>query len=472
MGKKNQKKLEKRNKPLKRIRAMFIVMFAMLAVYIGYYVLVLAPQQMMNDYNPRLSEIEDEVVRGDILDRNGVAIATTIQSDGDYYRTYPFENVFAHVVGYVGQGKSGLEAYNNLQLFDTNSTFLERVGESVSMTKPKGNSVVTTLDADLQVLARELLGNNKGAIVALEPDTGKVLAMVSAPDYDPNNIGSSYQGISTNEEQAALMNRATQGLYPPGSTYKIITTIAYLEENAEKDFFYYCLGEDIFGQKQIHCYNNTAHGRLGLEDAFALSCNTSYASIGSELDPDRLREISQVMGYNTALSMEIETNMSAFLLDSASSGAEVTETVIGQGKTLVTPMNNALIVSAIANDGIAMKPYIVHKLVDDDNSVISEIVPEVEATMLTPDMAHLLEGYMVATSERGTAKVLANDHYTVASKTGSAENPHGDAHAWYVGYAPVDQPEIVLAIVVENVGSSSVNAVPLAKELYDAYLIE
>lgn len=470
MGKHTQQLLKERNKPLKRVTLMFIVMFMALGGYIVNYSLFIAPSMIMNDYNPRLSTIENSVQRGDILDRNGEILATTRISEGLIQRVYPYNNTFAHVIGYVEQGKTGLESYCNLDLLDTNSTFIERLGESLNSEKPKGNSIVTTLDKDLQLLAHDLLGDNKGAIVALEPTTGKVLAMVSTPDYDPNTIAQTYQGISTNNEQAALLNRATQGLYPPGSTFKIITTIAYLENNAEDDFFYYCLGEDIIDQKTIHCYNNTAHGRMSLEDAFSLSCNTSFAHIGETLDPDRLREIGEVLGYNQHITMELPVSMSKLVLDSNSLGPEIIETAIGQGKTLATPLNSAMIVSAIANGGVSMSPYIVDQLIDDDLSLISQTKPKVHKTVLSPDMAHLLEAYMIETSENGTAQGLKNDRYQIASKTGSAENPQGDAHAWYVGYAPIDQPEIAIAIIVENVGSSSVNAVPIAKELYDLYL--
>lgn len=474
MGKRTSKKLEKRNKPLKRIRWMFIVMFSVLSVYIGYYALIIAPEEMMNDYNPRLGEIEARVQRGPILDRNGNVLAASYAANSTgsltAERRYPYGNAFSHVIGYTGHGKSGIEGYSNLDLLDTNSTLWERIRWSVQGTRPVGNSVQTTLDTELQRLARESLGDNRGAVIALEPATGKVLAMVSAPDYDPNNIADSYQGIVTNDEQAALLNRATQGLYPPGSTFKVITTIAHLESNSEKDFMHYCLGEDIIGQKEIHCYNSFAHGRLSLSDAFAKSCNTAYAKIGQDLDADRLKAISEIMGYNQPISMEVETSVSQFVLDGSSSGPEVTETSIGQGKTLTTPLLNVMMASAVANNGIAMQPYIVDKVIDDDGTVLVEESPEVYMEMLSPDMAQFLEGYMVHTSEEGTAKALKNDSYQIASKTGSAENPQGDAHAWYVGYAPVGNPEIAIAIVVENVGSSSSNAVPIAKELYDHYL--
>lgn len=137
---------------------------------------------------------------------------------------------------------------------------------------------------------------------------------------------------------------------------------------------------------------------------------------------------------------------------------------------MVTPINNAMIVAAIANNGVMMSPYIVDKIMDDDMTLLSSKIIEAGQPVLTPNMASLLEGYMIQTSESGTAKALANESIQIASKTGSAENSTGPAHAWYVGYAPVSNPQIALAIIVENVGSSSLNAVPIAKEIYGSYL--
>lgn len=464
-------KLPKRNKPIGRVRWMFISMFVVLAVYLCYFTIIIGPDIVMNEYNPRLEAIENSMLRGSITDNKGVLLAYSKVVDGQVVREYPFNNTFAHVVGYVDHGKMGIESIMNTSLLKTNSNPFDRLATSFTGDMPKGNTVKLTVDSTLQLKARTLLGDNKGAIVAMNPGTGEILAMVSTPDFDPNNIDSLYADISTNNEQAALLNRATQGLYPPGSTYKVMTTMAYLEEHPEDEFFYYCLGQDIIGQKVIHCYNSTVHGRLDLEHAFALSCNTSYATISQNLNPDRLREISEVFGYNKQLDFILESSMSQFVLSSESSKPEISETAIGQGKTLTTPLQNLMMVAAIANDGVQMKPRILDTIIDDDGMVVQSYEDEIYANVLTPNMASLLERYMMTTSTEGTAKALKNDDYSVASKTGSAENPFGPAHAWYVGYAPVENPSIALAIVVENVGSSTVNAVPIAKELYDHFLL-
>lgn len=459
-----------RNKPLKRIRLLFILMFIGLIGNILYFVIVQADQVVINDYNPRLDEIEAGVMRGDILDRSGQQLATSILQDREQIRVYPFASLFAHSVGYTGVGRTGIEAYNNLDLIRSNNSFKDQLTGLFSADLDQGNSVITTFDADLQQLASDLLGNQRGAIVAMDPLSGEILAMVSKPDFDPNTIKINYESLINDRDSASLLNRSTQGLYPPGSTYKILTTIGYLEQNKASDFFHYCEGDIYVGQKVIHCYNNHAHGRLSLDEAFALSCNTAFAKMGEDIDIDRLNDISSQFFYNENIGLEIATETSSFELTSESSPNEIVETIIGQGKTLITPLNNVMIASAVANKGVSMIPFISKQVVSGKGEVISTRESAVYRTIMTPAMSDTIATYMILTSAKGTAKALDTESYDIASKTGTAENSQGAAHAWYIGYAPAQNPEIALAIIVENVGSSSVNAVPIADELYKYYL--
>jgi len=464
------KKRQKRNKPLRRIWVLFVVLFVLLGGNMVYFIVVGSGHSMLNTYNPRLKELEATRIRGDILDRNGHVLATTQIIHSQKKRIYPEGHDFAHIVGYIGHGKTGIEAYSNLSLIQTNTSIFHKELYRLTGEEPIGNTIMTTLDLSLQKVARNSLEGKKGTVVAIEPSTGKILAMVSTPDYDPNTIHENYEKIIADEAAATLLNRATQGLYPPGSTYKLITTIAYLEKNLASDFFYYCLGEDIIGQKVMHCYNSKAHGRLTLAEAFSKSCNTSYAHIGQDLEPARLRAISELFGYNQPILFELPTKASKFILTNEASGPAISETSIGQGETLITPLNNGMIAATIANGGVAMTPYVVHKEITVDGTPVYLHTDESGKRILTQDMADLLEEYMILTSQIGTAKALSTEFYTSASKTGSAENNTGKAHAWYIGYAPATQPEIALAIIVENGGSGSESAVPIAKELYRSYL--
>ena len=459
-----------RNKPLKRIRLLFILMFIGLMANILYFVIVQADQVVINDYNPRMAEIEAGVMRGDILDRSGRPLATSVIRNGQQVRVYPFGSLFAHSVGYTGVGNTGIEAYNNLDLIRSNNNFKDRLTDVFNWDLGQGNSVITTFDADLQQLASDLLGEQRGAIVAMDPMTGEILAMVSKPDFDPNTIESTYEALMGDQDSATFLNRASQGLYPPASTYKILTTISYLEEHKAANFFHYCEGQLFVGQKVIHCYNNHAHGRISLEEAFALSCNTAFAKMEADIDVDRLNAISELFFYNESMPLEIATKDSSFELTSESSPNEIVETIIGQGKTLITPLNNVMIASAVANQGVSMQPFISKQVVSDEGEVVSVTESKAYRTIMTPAMAATIEGYMIETSRMGTAKALDTTSYDIASKTGTAENSQGAAHAWYIGYAPANNPQIALAILVENVGSSTENSVPIADALYKYYV--
>lgn len=459
-----------RNKPLSRVKVLFVVMFLGLGANILHFVILQADSLVLNAYNPRLEAMEAAVIRGDIRDRTGVMLAHSVVVEGAQKRHYPFGGLYAHTIGYTAVGKTGLEAYGNLDLIRGSNHFKDQLTAPFKRGTPKANSLVTTLDHGLQQKAYELLGDNRGAIVAMNPGTGEILAMVARPDFDPNTIAAEYEAHLADEAHSRLLNRATQGLYPPGSTFKTITAIAWLEKNLEADFFHYCEGQRYIGQKVIHCYNNKAHGRVSLEDAFATSCNTAFAKMGDSLDRDRLHSIAGQFLYNTKVPFELPVSKSQFLLNADSSPNEVVETVIGQGKTLTTPLNNVMIASAVANGGDVYKPYIVDRVISDDGEVIRKTEPTVLHQVMTPAMAQTLARFMAITSETGTARALNTDNYGIASKTGSAENPHGAAHAWYIGYAPIENPQIALAIVLENAGSSSVHAVPLAGELYEYFL--
>lgn len=458
-----------RNRPLKRIRVLFVIMFLALTINLLYFAFVQSEAIVINTYNPRLKAIEAGVIRGDVVDRNGVILAQSIQENGLQTRVYPYNNLFAHTIGFVGAGKTGLESYHDLNLIRSNNSFMDVIKSPYQSGMPKGNTLITTLDYDLQAKARELLEGKKGAVVAIEPKTGEILAMVSVPDYNPNTIADTMNDLRAMTDDAPLLNRSTQGLYPPGSTFKVVTTVGYLENNSEANFFHFCEGEAYAGEKVIHCYNNKAHGRIGLEEAFAMSCNTAFGTMGPDIETNRLRAISEQMYYNQTIEFELPVVSSQFTLTDESSINAKVESLIGQGEILVTPLNNALIACAVANEGVVYKPHLTHSIVSQSNEIVDLYRPEIYDHVLSKDMAETIGRYMVATSEYGTAKSLDTENYTIASKTGTAENAQGKAHAWYIGYAPADNPQIALAIIVENSGSSSDHAVPIADALYKNY---
>lgn len=468
MNKKDVK--SQRNKALNKIKYIYIGLFLLLIFNIVYFVSVSSSNLVINRHNPRLNELEKSIIRGSIIDSKGNILAESIVDNGVENRIYPYENIFAHIVGYSHQGKIGIEDYANLDMLHTNLSIFDKIKFLITKDKKTGNSIVTTLDADLQSLAHKLIGDRKGAIVAMEPSTGKILAMVSKPDFNPNYISENWDELINDEDNSPLLNRASQGLYPPGSIYKIITAMEYLIEFPHINFFYECTGEDTFDDKIIHCYNNTAHGEEDLKKAFAVSCNTAFANIGTKINIDSLAELSTKLLYNKPLPYDLPYSPSSFTLRSNSSVAEISETVIGQGKTLITPLHAALITSTIANGGIMMKPYVIDSIENYKGKLVKKNFPLVYNHLLDTDITEIMKEYMVEVAKSGTGIGSSIEGVSVACKTGSAENPFGEAHAWYVGFAPAESPKIVLSIVIENSGSSSLNAVPIAKQLFELYL--
>jgi len=459
---------EYRSHTIITLKIVMVFLYMLLFGYLLYFITFQSEALQLNSYNNRLDIIEKTIQRGTIYDENGVTLAYSKFEDNKFIRVYPYKEMFAHAIGYSQVGKTGVEAYMNVELLSSNNNFFDQVKHSLSGVKPAGSDIYLTLNYELQKIAYHSLEGKKGAVIAMDPSTGKILAMVSKPDFDPNQIEAIYQDLLA-AENGVLLNRTTNGLYPPGSTFKTITAISYIHEHGE-DFYYFCQGRDIFANKYIHCYGDTAHGRVDIKDAFAVSCNTAFATMGEGLDLHKFELYTNDLLFNQELPYDYDHVTSSFILPETVSGELRAETVIGQGEILISPLHNLLITSAIANGGQLMKPYLVDSVVNKKGTLISKNLPVNALEMFNTSDSLLLKDYMEAVVLEGTGKGLLSTKYTAAGKTGSAENPFGDTHAWFVGFAPVENPKIAVAIIVENSGSSSANSIPIAKELFDYYL--
>ena len=233
-------------------------------------------------YNTRQDQFEDRVVRGSILSADGQTLAyTQVNEDETETRIYPFNNLFAHIVGYDSNGKNGLESLANFELMTSHDGYVKQVKNEMQETKNQGDNVVTTLNTSLQQTAYDALGDNQGAVVVMDPKSGAVLAMVSKPDFNPNTVSQDWDYLTSDSSNSSLLNRATQGAYPPGSVFKIVTTLAYLRsENGNLDnFTYTCDGSITVDDHTISCYDGEEHGTEDFETAFAKSCNSAFAEI-------------------------------------------------------------------------------------------------------------------------------------------------------------------------------------------------
>lgn len=472
---------EKEKKNLNREVILIMYVFAgLFLLVIGYYIhfMIMDSSEVINNpYNKRQDLLAEQIVRGDIVSADGKVLAhTLVDSEGAETRDYPFKNMFAHVVGRFAKGRTGLESSENFHLLTSHINTVSKIVKELSGGKSIGDSVVTTLDTRLQEAAYKALGDYKGAVVVMEPSSGKILAMVSKPDYDPGTIDETWEELTKEvdeekDKNSSLVNRASQGLYPPGSTFKILTALEYIRENPDyEDYSYDCSGKGIFNSVAISCYNNKAHGKVDLKMSLAKSCNSSFANIGATLDISAFRKLCDTFLFNQSIPIDMVYNKSSFVLTGKSPKDQIPQTVIGQGQTQITPLHNALIISAVANGGIMMKPYVVDHLESQSGETVKKYLPEMYRTVMTPAEAEILTSFMTETVESGTAGALKNSRYTAAGKTGSAEYMEGKpAHAWFVGFAPAEAPEIAVSIIVESVGTGSDYAVPIANKIFETY---
>lgn len=440
--------------------------------YIVYFNVIRSKDIINSSYNVRLDSMADRVVRGKILDKDGNVLAeTVVDEDGNEQRVYPYAELYAHVVGYDSKGKSGLESIENFNLLTSNAFFVEKIVKEFQEKKNIGDNVVTTLDTRLQQTAYDALGNYKGAVIVMEVSTGKILSMVSKPDFNPNTIGKDWASITTGEE-SVLLNRVTQGAYAPGSVFKLVTTLAYMRENnAYANYSYTCESEIVHEGTTIHCAKNRKHGEEDLQTSLAKSCNTSFSNIGLSLNISKFQNTAKDLLFNSKLPGALPYSQSKFQLTKDASDAEIMMTAIGQGKTQMSPYHMVLITSAIANGGILMEPYLVSHIENYTGNVIEKNMPHKYAQLMTSEEAAQLKEYMKAVVTSGTATALNGQSYSIAGKTGTAEysSDKEKAHSWFAGFTNVENPDLAICVVVESADNSGMSAVAVTKKILNSY---
>lgn len=465
-------------KPIFNIIYIFLGLFVLMMGYFTYFQIFRSNEVINSTYNKRQEVLAERVVRGRILSAEGDVLAqTVVDEEENETREYPYGEVFAHVVGRFSKGITGIEQAENIRLLTTNINSFEVMYADLRGVKSPGDNVVTTLNTKLQQIAYDALGNHRGAVVVMEPSTGKILAMVSKPSYDPNEIDQIWEELIAEDEnskdpESPLLNRATQYPYPPGSTFKLLTSLEFMRENITyKDYQYTCDGSIRYKDMTIHCYNNKSHGEEDLKLSFAKSCNTSFANIGKGLNVDSFYKLCEDFLFNKALPIALESKPSSFILQAGSSGeADAMQTAIGQGDTLITPLHNAMLAATVANGGAMMKPYVVDHIENAEGGTVKRYSPRMIGKPMTSTEAAYIGEMMRLVVTDGTGTKLKSLEVEAAGKTGSADHGEGEAaHAWFIGYAPYENPEIAVSVIVESVGTGSDYAVPIAKKLFEAY---
>lgn len=442
--------------------------------YTCYYAVTNRQEMINNSYNGRQELLVSQNTRGTIYAAGGQVLAQTKEdADGKEKRSYPYENLFAHVVGYAVKGKFGIESSSNYYLINSNAKLADKVASDVAGDKYPGDSVVTTLDVGVQEVAYQSLGIYKGAIIVSEPDTGKIIAMVSKPDFNPNEIDSIWEELIQDKESSVLLNRATQGLYPPGSTFKIVTALEYIRENPDtySQYTYQCSGKFSIGQDAINCYHGTVHGYEDFAKSFAKSCNASFANIGMGLNRTQFGNTLDSLLFNEELPVSFAYNKSRLKIDESTSDSDMIQASIGQGTTQITPLHVNMITCAIANKGVLMKPYLVDCVKNNEGSIVKQFHPDTYKKLMSEEEAAALNGLMQEVVKSGTGTKLSGLPYTAAGKTGSAEysKDKSESHAWFTGFAPAENPEVCVTIIIEGAGSGGDYAVPIAKRIFNEY---
>lgn len=452
----------------------FAALFLVMGGYLCLFLYQNRDDMINNSYNPRQELLIAKNYRGRIYSQDGTILASThVDTEGVETREYPYDELFAHVVGYSERGKTGLEALANSYLIQSDVPISEKVMNDMAGMKNPGDNVYTTLDFSLQEAAYKALGSYRGAVVVTEPSTGRILAMVSKPDFNPNEIAEKWDKIISNENSSVLLNRATQGLYPPGSTFKILTALEYYRENGGEyqDYSFECKGYFEENGSRINCYHGMSHGKVDFTASFAKSCNASFANIGSDLNKTSFADTLEGMLFNQELPILFHYSKSRVNMNEEITGNELLQTAIGQGKTQMTPMHLNLITCAVANGGVLMEPFVIERVESADGTVLKRFAPKEYGRLMSLEESAFLTDIMTQVVENGTGDSLAGQSYTAAGKTGSAEynNVKGDSHAWFTGFAPAENPQICVTVILEDGGSGGEYAAPVAKRIFNAY---
>ncbi len=454
---------------------LFLFLFVAMITYIVYFETTQSEEMLESVYNTRLTAQQASVTRGSILANGGEVLAETVTDEnGDETRVYNYGNLFAQTVGYTDYGSAGLEAAQNQVLLTSSGSLIDQLSSNLLEQKLPGDDLVTSFDVDMQSAAYNALNGQMGAVIVLDADSSKVLASVSLPDFDPNTVYEDWEALNSEDSGSPFLNRGLQGLYEPGSTFKIVTTLAYLNEYGnDADFSFVCTGEYTQGTYTIHCINNTVHGEQSLAEAFANSCNCAFSYLATELlSNTTLAETAESLNFNESFSLGLPSSKSSYALELTSADGLTMQTAIGQGDTLVTPIFMAMIVQAIYNDGEMLLPSFIEQVQNSSSGYVSVEDVESLGTVMSQSACTYLKEYMLGVTEYGTASsAFSGISFDVYGKTGTAEyeNDEGYVHSWFVGFTDTGIDDIVIAVIIEEAVQGETTAAQVAASILSTY---
>lgn len=444
--------------------------YLVVALFLGYWQVIRAPALRAHPYNDRARQRARTIEPGQIYTSDGQLVLGTHKTPEGWVHTYPTGEVYAHLTGY--NYKTGLQWELYQPLFGLGK--YENTWRNFLHGHPTGLDITLTVDGAAQATATQLMRGKRGAVVALEPYTGAILVLVSAPSYDPAEVLDNkitYE-IFRSDPNSPELNRALQGLYPPGSVFKIFTVAAALDAGAATaQSAFTCAGSETVAHTLVKCRKGSGHGRLSLSWALADSCNIAFAKLGQALGPLRFRQYVKKFHLLDRGNLVLPSKSGKMADVTARKGErELAQAAFGQGATLLTPLAVARLTATIANGGQVVQPYLVASMKEPGGRAIYRGRGQRLRQAISAEIAAQVEGMMVVAVEKGTAREAAIRGVEVAAKAGSAQNPHGPPHSWTVALAPAGDPQVVVVVVVENGGAGGEVAGPIAREVLKTLL--
>ncbi|MBI2684343.1 MAG: penicillin-binding protein 2 [Actinobacteria bacterium] len=470
------------NRSLGRLYLVLAGAFVAVIVMLGYWQIVAAPSLNDRGGNPRAAQRELLVDRGRIVSRDGRLLAWSragrVRGQRLFQRRYPRPTLASHVIGYVSstRGRTGVESSWNRYLGGSFGT--EPLLQRLNLATKRGANVRLTIDTRVQAAAVRALAGRAGAVVALDPSTGAVLALASAPTFDLSRIATGFGEISATPG-APLLDRATAGRYAPGSTFKVVTAVSAIENGvASPTTRFVDRGRIVVNGRPITNFGGAVYGAHDLSTALTRSINTTFASLGQRLGASRLGATMTGFGFGGRPQIDLPEGevaasgrfVGGALRPNGEQGGDAARLAIGQEALSVTPLQMALVAAAIANGGSLVRPYVVSEAVDRGGTPVRQIKASRVGTAMRPATSAALTAMMKRVVQEGTGTQAALSGLSVAGKTGTAETGRPNANnAWFIGFAPAEAPRVAVAVVIENTpGTGGGTAAPVAASVMRA----
>jgi peptidoglycan glycosyltransferase len=471
--------------PITRLFALVTLLFALLVVFTTRWTVIDAKSLRNQPLNRRQLLEEARIRRGVVRADDGTVLARSVRGQGGvYHRTYPMGEMFGHAVGYAytNLGRAGLEQFRNDALTGQGSQFGSSILDQLSGKRREGDDVTTTLDPRTQRVALDSLRGERGAVVALDPRTGAVKAMVSTPTFDPNAVPRPGRFAALNRQSGSpLFNRATQAAYPPGSTFKVVTDIAAIDSGR------YSPDSTVSGRNNkpisgvpLSNDNGEDFGDIDLTTALTHSVNTVWAEVAENVGKRTMGSYMQRLGFYAKPPLDYPSGErrasgeylpGGTLLSPVSDRIDVGRMGIGQDKLAVTPLQMAMVAAAVANGGKLVRPHLTERIVDSDGRTVEDFGGDTFSRVMSRSTADAVKQMMSNVVREGTGTAAALSGIDVAGKTGTAENGDGTNQVWFIALAPLDRPRVAVAVTLErSSGTGGEVAAPIAKRVMEALL--